>query len=316
MANNVTKEFEQGMQTLEDIQALSDFSLSPLVDRAAFHFSEIHRKAEFSFENLNSYSKVQSFLEKTIDNLLTHYILRDVVTHQVLLQKKYDDMSLESWNKLLEVLPTSLHILNIFKFIGTQNIQICNEGISVRGLIKTDDTITRYREVVYRASRKLLEHKSILTYKIEELEDERLCWLELKVDMDHSEKWSYNVDFSESLGMTLGFSSIFHKYKINSTQALELPRHLVIEISPELEILKYYKVPDHYAWDCKGKEILHFSFLFRPVSIIIPKTGFLERRPSNANFEDTGSGLEEQEVKNQIKSTYRYIDFFSLINQS
>ncbi|PIK14914.1 hypothetical protein [Halobacteriovorax sp. JY17] len=316
MANNVTKEFEQGMQTLEDIQALSDFSLSPLVDRAAFHFSEIHRKAEFSFENLNSFSKIQSFLEKTIDNLLTHYILRDAVTHQVLLQKKYDDMSLESWNKLLEVLPTSLQILSIFKFVGTQNIQVSKEGINVRGLIKTDESITRFREVVYRASRKLLEHKTILTYKIEELEDERICWLELSVDMEHSEKLSYNVDFLETLGMKLGFSSIFSKYRISKEDAFELPRHLIIEITSNLEIRKYYRVPDHYTRDLDSKEMLHFSFLFRPVSIIIPKTGFLERRPTNANFEDTGSGLGQQEVKNQINSNYRYIDFFSLINQS
>lgn len=316
MVKNLRKDFEQGMQTLEDIQALGEYSLSPLIDQAAFHFSEIHRKAEFSFENLDSYSKVQSFLEKTIDNLLTTYTLKDTTTHQVLIQKKYDEMSLDSWNKLLEVLPTSLHILNIFKFVGTQNIQISREGIKVRGLIKTDETITKFREIVYRSSRKLLEQKSILTYTIEELEDKRLCWLEINVDMEHDENLSYNVDFSESLGMKLGFSNIFKKYKVSIEEASKLPRHLIIEISPDLNISKFYRVPDHYTTDSNSKEMLHFSFLFRPVSIIIPKNGLLEKRQFNVNYEDTGSGLEQQEVKNQISSSYRYIDFFSLINQS
>lgn len=314
MAKDVRKEYEQGMQTLEDIQALGDFTLSPLIDRAAFHFSEINRKAEFSFENLESYSKVQNFLEKTVDSLLTTYTLRDQVTHQVLLQKKYDDMSLESWDKLLEVLPTSLNILNIFKFVGTQNIQVSKEGINVRGLIKTDESITKFREIVYRVSRKLLDQKTILTYKIEELEDKRICWLELCVDMEHSQSLSYNVDFSEKIGLTLGFSNIFSKYHIDIDEAFKLPRHLIIEVSEKLEISKYYKVPDHYTRDFGSKEMLHFSFLFRPVSIIIPKVGFVERRPTETKLKDTGSGLGKQEVINQIKSSYRYIDFFSLIN--
>ncbi len=316
MAKDLNRDFEQGMQTLEDIQALGEYSLTPLIDQAAFHFSEIHRKAEFSFENLNSYSKVQSFLEKTIDNLITTYALREGTTHQVLIQKKYEKMSLDSWNRLLEVLPTSLNILNIFKFVGTQNIQISKEGIQVRGLIKTDETITKFREVVYRSSRKLLEQKSILTYSIEELEDQRLCWLNINVDMAHDENLSYNVDFSETLGMKLGFSNIFKKYVINKEEASKLPRHLIIEISPDLNISKYYRIPDHYTTDSNSKEMLHFSFLFRPVSIIIPKNGLLEKRPFKVNCEDTGSGLEQQEVKNQIGYNYRYIDFFSLINQS
>ncbi|WP_372652470.1 hypothetical protein [Halobacteriovorax sp.] len=316
MAKNLNRDFQQGMQTLEDIQALGEYNLSPLIDQAAFHFSEVHRKAEFSFENLNSYSKVQSFLEKTIDNLITAYTLRDEVTHQVLIQKKYENMSLESWNRLLEVLPTSLHILNIFKFVGTQNMQISRKGIKVRGLIKTDETIIKFREIVYRSSRKLLEQNSILTYSIEELDDERLCWLEINVDMEHDENLSYNVDFSETLGMKLGFSNIFEKYKLSNEEASKLPRHLIIEISPDLNISKYYRIPDHYTTDSNSKEMLHFSFLFRPVSIIIPKSGLLEKRPFKANCEDTGSGLEQQEVKNQISSNYRYIDFFSLINQS
>ncbi|CBW25477.1 hypothetical protein BMS_0567 [Halobacteriovorax marinus SJ] len=316
MAKDVTKEFEQGMQTLGDIQALGDFSLSPLIERASFHFSEIHRKAEYSFENLESYSKVQEFLEKTIDNLLTSYTLRDEITHQVLLQKKFKDMSLEKWDRLLDIIPSSLQVMRIFKFVGTQNIQISNEGICVRGLIKTDESIIKYRELIYKASRKLLDKKTILTYQIEELEDPRICWLTIHVDMDHDESLSYNVDFSEKLGMKLGFSNLFSKYKVTPEQAAQLPRHLIIEISEDLEISKYYRVPDQYTRDSNKKEMLHFSFLFHPVSIIIPKVGLVERRPTSTNYKDTGSGLGQQEVKNQIGSNFRYIDFFSLINQS
>ena len=60
-------------------------------------------------------------------------------------------MSLKDWDKLLSVLPISLHIVSIFKFIGTQNIQLSSDGITFRGFIKTDQNITKYRKLyLYR----------------------------------------------------------------------------------------------------------------------------------------------------------------------
>jgi hypothetical protein len=316
MVKDLHQDFVSGMQALEDIQTLGDNHLNPLVDQAAFHIGEIHRKAELSFENLNQFSEVKNFLEKTIDQLLTNYTLKDLGAHQVLFQKKYESMSLENWNKLLTVLPTSLHIVSVFKFVGTQNIQLSDKGISFRGLIKTDQNITKFRELVYKASRKLLKEKAILTYKIENLDDERMCWLELKVDTSHDENLSFCVDLTENLNLWLGFSNIFDKYKISGEQASMLPRHLVIEISEDLDIQKHYRVPDRFTGTIKDKEMLHFSFLFRPVSIIIPKKGRVMNKSTLLKNKDTGSGLEQQEVENRSNNSFRYIDFFSLINQS
>ena len=316
MVKDFQQDFISGMETLEDIQALGENHLNPLIDRAAFHISEINRKAEFSFKNLNQFSEVKSFLEKTIDQLLTNYTLKDLGAHQVLFQKKYESMSLESWNKLLSVLPTSLHIVSVFNFVGTQNIQLSEKGISFRGLIKTDQNITKFRELVYKASRKLLKEKAILTYTIEDLEDERMCWLELKVDTSHDENLSFCVDLTDNLNLWLGFSNIFDAYKITGEQASTLPRHLVIEINENLDIQKHYRVPDRFTGTIKDKEMLHFSFLFRPVSIIIPKKGRVINKSALQKNKDTGSGLEQQEVENRSNNSFRYIDFFSLINQS
>jgi hypothetical protein len=316
MVKEIYQEFVNGMQTLEDIQALGENHLNPLIDRAAFHIGEIHRKAEFSFENLNEFEKVKGFLEKTVDQLLTNYTLKDLGARQVMFQKKYESMSLANWNKLLSVLPTSLHIVSVFKFVGTQNILLSDKEIVFRGIIKTDETITKFRELVYKGTRKLLKEKSILTYKIDQLEDERMCWLELKVDMSHDDNLSFCVDFREELGLWLGFSNIFDSYKVSPEQARDLPRHLVIEINEELEIQKHYRVPDRYTRTIKDAEMLHFSFLFRPVSIIIPKKGRVINRATLEHIRDTGSGLDQQEVENQKYNSFRFIDFFSLINQS
>lgn len=316
MVKEIYREFVHGMQTLEDIQALGENHLNPLIDRAAFHIGEIHRKAEFSFENLNEYDKVKDFLEKTIDQLLTNYTLKDLGAKQVLFQKKYESMSLANWNKLLTVLPISLHVVSVFKFLGTQNILLSDKGIKFRGLIKTDDSITKFRELVYKGTRKLLKEQTILTYKLEPLEDERMCWLELNVDMSHDENLSFCVDFREELGLWLGFSNIFDAYKISADQAKGLPRHLVIEVGEDLEIQKHYRIPDRYTGAIKDAEMLHFSFLFRPVSIIIPKKGRVINRATLEHIRDTGSGLDQQEVENQKYNSFRFIDFFSLINQS
>ncbi|OUR98632.1 hypothetical protein A9Q84_04235 [Halobacteriovorax marinus] len=316
MDKTLYQDFVHGIQTLEDIQALGDIHLTPLIDRATFHIGEIHRKAELSLSNLDEYAKVKTFLETTVDQLLTNYTLKDFGSHQVLFQKKFDSMSLKDWDKLLSVLPISLHIVSIFKFIGTQNIQLSSEGITFRGLIKTDQNITKYRELVYKATRKLLSHQSILTYKIDVLDDERMCWLELKIDTSHDENLSYCLDYRKKLGTWLGFSNIFEKYIIPHEQVKDLPRHLVIEINNELEVKTFYRVPDSYTKRFKDKEILHFSFLFRPISIIIPRKGCIINKATLRKIRDTGSGLEQQEVENRLKYLFRYIDFFSLINQS
>lgn len=316
MDKTLYQDFVQGVQTLEDIQALGDNHLTPLIDRATYHIGEIHRKASFSFSNLDEFDKIKNFLETTVDQLLTNYTLKDFASHQVLFQKKYDTMSLKNWDRLLSVLPISLHIAGIFKFIGTQNIQLSSDGIVFRGLIKTDQTITKYRELVYKASRKLLDHQSILTYKIDELEDNRMCWLELTVDTSHDENLSYCLDYRKKLGTWLGFSNVFENYIISHDEVEHLPRHLVIEITNELEVKSFYRIPDSYTKNYKGKEILHFSFLFRPISIIIPRKGCIINSATLKQNRDTGSGLGQQEVENQLKYLFRYIDFFSLINQS
>ena len=74
----------------------------------------------------------------------------------------------------------------------------------------------------------------------------------------------------------------------------------------------HFGVPDLSRLESTEKEILHFPFLFRPVSIILPMKGNLSLdyfSRSQASIHD-----DEQKREHDVSTYYRTIDFFSLFS--
>ena len=64
---NYQSDFEKGLEALEDIQLLSEFSVSPIVSHAYFHLSEMKRKADaISSGQVSLYDMAVSYTHLTL----------------------------------------------------------------------------------------------------------------------------------------------------------------------------------------------------------------------------------------------------------
>ena len=67
-------DFDKSLSTLEDIQLLSEFSLSPLIGRAYFHLSEMKRKAdEVNLGLVANYDAVAKVLDEKFESIFTDF---------------------------------------------------------------------------------------------------------------------------------------------------------------------------------------------------------------------------------------------------
>lgn len=313
------KDFEQGLGTLDDIQTLGDVTLSPLITRVHFHMCEIRRKAEESVSSLEPFIKISNYLEASVDTLFKNYLFNKFSGSQLNYQKNVKNFGLQEWEKVFTCLSPLLKVAEAMPFERRLLVQLNKNTINIKGKISGIEDIVKYRPMIYAATRKLLEAHCILTFDIKEsktFNEDDMYDLELKVDISHNDSDIYALDLSEEKELLIGFSNTFHNYKLSPTEIKKLDRHLCIEVTEDLSVEKHYRVPDRISRDLEDKEFLYFSFLFRPVSIIIPKRGKLLSINSIRHFGDTGSGhsRRQQEVGAIKKFTYRYIDFFALIN--
>jgi hypothetical protein len=91
-----------------------------------------------------------------------------------------------------------------------------------------------------------------------------------------------------------------------SEEAIDnLEDHNIIELENDLSVRHTFGKVQGTHLKLSGKELLHFSFIFRPVSIILPMRGVLSKNSAIRTLDS-----REQDVSNQ----FHIIDFFSLFN--
>ena len=88
----------------------------------------------------------------------------------------------------------------------------------------------------------------------------------------------------------------------------QVGEHTIIEINSDLSMKHYMGIPELTRIESANKEILHFPFLFRPVSIILPVKGNLVTQAFSHSLDD------EKTRKQDVSKHFRTIDFFSLFN--
>lgn len=308
MHSSIEKDFYYGISALEDLQKLSDTELSPLIYRARHHFSEVKRSYEAQEVKILAVPRLHTFFR----NFLIKNVkkLKGPRIPKIFLEAQTQDFNLKVVDKLLEVLPEVMKGLERLPFQGDMKVEV-NENqakFSARALI--DQTLEQHRVFLYSLTRKLLRENILLTYQVLD------GHLSVILNYAHDEKQVYGLDLTESLGIVLGVSCIFPMFRGFSEELKNVGRHFCVEIKPDLKIEKFYRLPERVlAQEFQG-EVLHFAFLFRPVSIIIPKEGALYDSHLFGLNGGTGSDRirTQQDVEKNQDQVHRYIDFFSLLS--
>lgn len=311
--HNYQADFDKSLSTLEDIQLLSEFSLSPLIGRAYFHLSEMKRKAdEVNMGLVYQYDAVSKVLDEKFESIFTDFFSNKSKFKKFDYYKSTSRIDLKKWNLILESIPEILSVVSLFNYHGSVEARLDDSRLIVSGMILEDGQLEMNRKLIYVVTRKLLRQKILLTFNLEKTARAGLFKLDLKVDISHDDSLVYKVNFkvSPKENYFVGFSNIFCHYRALLQDVKKVGEHNVIEVMSDLSVRHKFEIPDLTRLDSANKEILHFPFLFRPVSIILPMKGNLS---TDAFSRSLASSQDDNYTREQDVSThYRTIDFFSL----
>lgn len=312
-------DFEKSLSTLEDIQLLSEFSLSPLIGRAYFHLSEMKRKAdEVNLGIVANYDAVARVLDEKFESIFTEFFSNKSKFKKFNYYKSTSKIDLKKWNLILETIPEILSVVSLFNYHGCVEARLDDSRLLISGMVLENGNLEMNRKFIYVVTRRLLRQKILLTFNLTKTARDGLLQLDLKVDISHDEALVYKVNFkvSPKENYYVGFSNIFCQYRALLEDVRKVGDHNVIEVANDLSVKHSFTIPDLTRLDSANKEILHFSFLFRPVSIILPMKGNLSTDAYSRSLANSyGSSQDDSYTKEQDVSThYRTIDFFSLFN--
>jgi hypothetical protein len=316
MEIDIDKSFRKGIEVLNDLTELGDLSLFPLINHARYRMVELKEKSETLVNDLSVFKNIQNFINDSIVNMIHDYFLDKTYAQNITINfKENEGIGLKCYEKIVGLLPDFLTIINHLKAREEINFIVDNFGIRAKFCLDPENNMLEKREQIYALTRKALEDKCLITYFITTNEQ-----VELFLNTSHSEQQLYGYDLNQTSQVYLTFTNVFEQYVCSNSYPNEIfSEHLCIEIDENLKVNKKVKRIKNIE---KEKEILHFNFLFRPISLIIPKRGKIfpaDSFLSNGlpDWRDTGSGkaIEKQDVYLNKTMGNLHIDFFSLISK-
>lgn len=308
---NYQADFEKGLSTLEDIQMLSEFTVSPLVSHAYFYLSELKRKADaISSGQVSHFDQVGKVLDEKLTSIVEGFFGNKTRFKDYAFYKNTQKIDLKKWNLILNTIPEILSLVTLFNYHGNVDVRFDVSRLLVSGLILENGNLERSRKLIYVITRKLLRKKVLLTFNLEKTASSGLFKLDLKADLSHDESLFYCVNFkvTKSEHYLVGFSNVFTQYRAHLDDLKAVGEHNVVDIGSDLSVRYCMGVPELTRLESANKEILHFPFLFRPLSIILPMKGNLVTEAFSRSLDD------ENKRKQDVSKYFRTIDFFSLFN--
>jgi len=308
---NYQLDFEKSLDALDDIQMLSEFSISPLVSNAYFYISEMKRKAdELASGQVGGHSAVGKVLEEKLTSIIEEFFGNKSRFKSYQFNKAPQGIELKKWNLIFETIPEILSVVTLFNYHGCVEIRFDQNRLIVSGLILGDGNLEINRKLIYVITRRLLRSKVLLTFSLEKTAREGLFKLDLNADISHDDSLVYRVQFkvSKNEQYLVGFSNIFYRYRASFEDVTQLEVHNIVEIGSDLSMRHYFGLPELSRIESANKEILHFPFIFRPLSIILPMKGNLLTDAFSRSLDD------ENKRKQDVSKFFRTIDFFSLFN--
>lgn len=306
------KDFKKSLEILEDIQLLSEYSVSQLVAHAYFHLTEMKRKVdEVGNGKIDQMAAVGRVLDEKISQIIYEFFSNKKKFKGYSLEKETEKINLKKWNLIFDFIPEVLSITSLFHFHGNVEVKLDDHQLVMKGLILENEHFEKNRKLIYVITRKLLHSKVLLTFDLTKSSRTGLYELTLKTDFSHDDSTIYNVLFkaTQNESYMVGFSNVLCNYRSSMNDLKKVGEHNIIEINHDLSMKHYRGLPDLSRMESFNKEILHFSFLFRPVSIILPMKGKLIHKSLVNCLED-----DKYKSKQDVSKFIRSIDFFSLFN--
>lgn len=305
--------FQRALSYLEDIQRLSEHNVSPLIRQAIYNFQQADGLQKTERPTLESYPQMLFFWKSFTENLKQRLIeRRDLDSVKFSLHD--ESLTLDQVETFSKLLPSFIDVLCCLTFQNEVHVDFSETEIKASGNILISSELENRRPEMYRLTRWFLQEGMILTFSHDKIiEHETMIHIKLRLPDQNNQLLL--LDLEKSPTPLVGFSSSLSHYRVSTDFASRLGRHLCIEINEELTVDKYYRLPKRVLSSKSQAEIMHFAFLFRPVSFIIPRRSRLAEADDLVMLGGTGRGIStvQQEVE-ESNRRYFFIDILSLMS--
>lgn len=311
---------KNSLQGLEDLKYLVKEDCHKIIDQISFYLNELIVSSKSkNAPKVGSHSELKKIItEKIITNfkdiLLTNVDCKKINFVDFLEKKSFGqiDKLLGIVEEVKEVLSLCLPGNSIDFVIHADRLEVTSE-FDVRNI--NGDNLVH----IYSCFRKLLSKKVLLVYKLRK----DINKVTLVFDLSHSQNGHYRVNLQDEVGLELLFSNTLPNYYVGQDTLHKLKKHLCLEITADLKVHRHEAVPravkEKFVLRQFQKEVFYFPFLFRPISIIIPKRGeivskdlILDNTIGHRNDGSAQSCESIFKVKNSKWPQY-YLDFFHLL---
>lgn len=319
MEKSFEDSYQNGLNSLEELGYLSDPSIAPMLQQIQGHFA--NAKNSVSMGHLTN---LRSLVKSSMKHIFSQYFIENELAKHFHFTVYENGPTLEKWNELFDYLPQIIKVLKVIKLKESIFINLNNNGMTIEGSISLnsslDGGLEDVRKEVYAVTRELFKSKVLMTYSLNDSKQAKFSNLKLEIDYSHSEREMFTFPLIE---YQLGFSNTLQNYIVKESEVSSLENHKCIEILPNGKTKEHEKFPTNYIKKHYNRlTLVHFSFLFRPLSLIIPYKGQLLPRYSRLNWGDTGSAIPSfKKSNNIIKSSKKsedrnvyYMDLFSFIS--
>jgi len=289
-------------------------SALPVINQIGFYLSETKRLEEQDKKSDKIDGVVFDFIKSSFKELLMCFFSANKYIKEFTVTGIGEHYTFPQWNKIFETLPDLLKVISFFQLENELELVLEKNGIRVITCLVENQNIKSFRSKCYETLRGLIKKKTLLTYKITQGDQIKL---DLFLNISHCEDTIYECPINQHKNFKLGFSNIFEQYQISEYEAASLPRHLCLEITKDLQLKKHQGIPKQFTQVLGEFQIIHFSFLFRLVSIIIPFRGRLIKTTSHQRLGDTGRGNTlglGRDAGVVGMHMCRYIDLFKIIS--
>lgn len=319
--SNETNDFVKGLEALNDLYHLCDNKISPVLNRAQFHFERMQDELLKS-STPNIEKPVGRFLKNSIREMLMAFFEKNVEIKETHLLFDFSEFEMNNWNRLLDVMPSYLKLIELLGPEEYFEFQVSGKKVTVSFPVQQISEQLRIRQEVYKLYRKIFSSESLVVFQLEEKcfskqcytsDEDKRVFINLTLDLSFDKSSIYWYYFDE-INLVLGLPNFFSNYVVRDRTKLPQDEHVVLEISDSLCLVRHKKIPENYL-NNYNKEILHFRFLFRPLSIIINGSGNFLPDAYGIGNRDHGrlvSGVNNSNVLDQNR-LYHALDFFSLI---
>ena len=290
---------EKIKNAIEDLYQITDLDLHPFLGQLNFYVSQFKReKSSHKSIQIDDFPFLSNFMDTSFRSLIENYIQRSIYFKTCRVSASFEQFDLLKAESLLAQLPLVLRILTLMKLGGDLIVELNEQFLTVSGLLKRNCGLTDNKESILDQIKSLFSYKTLTTFKIRESDIENCAILDLKFDIGYKENLTYRVQTADIIGVDLCMANQLKNYEISLEDFKKLNNHQVYKINNKCKIERVLN------YNQLNGQVIHFHFLFRPISFIIPKRGDLIDIKSLGR-KDTGSDWTTQTVP-----TY-FIDIFS-----